>query len=114
MRIGCNSIDAQSGLVTAFKQSDLDSYARIFVLNPAEVQHLRNTELPMQDGIILFETSKLKYQAMRLNVPVPADWEALGDYEHLKFYELNAVPNDWQFDNNGHWIGAYYSFESDN
>ncbi len=46
-----------------------------------------------------------RYQAMRRNIPLPPGVEADGDYQHLQWYELDSVPDNWRFNDNGDWIG---------
>jgi hypothetical protein len=106
----CNwFLGTRAGLITAFDRSDMQQYARIFVLNPRDAPALGRAADRMNDGRITFETEQQKYEAMRLNVPIAGRVPNMINYQFLSFHRLDAIPGDWLFDGNGNWIGADYS-----
>ena len=100
----CNwFLGTKSGLITAFNESDRESYDRLFVLNPREG---RTAPAGQSDSDrITFRTAEEKYEAMRQRVPLPAEMKPLAPSDHLQFYELNALPEHWLFNAEGNWIG---------
>lgn len=105
----CNwFLGTRSGLITAFNRDDAPKYARIFVLNPIDSQALGDTAHRMHDGVILFETERQQYEAMRLNVPV-AEMTKMINYRRFDLHAMYKIPDDWLFDGSGMWIGADYS-----
>jgi len=105
----CNwFLGTRAGLITAFNRDDIQKYARVFVLNPRDAQVLGDAADRIVDDRITFTTERQKYEAMRLNVPVAGRVPNMINYRFVNFYRLDAVPDDWLFDDTGTWIGADY------
>ena len=95
----CNwFLGTKSGLITALHKDDFQSYDRVFVLNPREGR-------PATAGVSRGD-AKDAYRVMRRNVPLAAEAQPLVQTEHLTFYELRTLPDTWQFDSDGNWIGS--------
>lgn len=102
----CNwFLGTRSGLITAFNRSDLETYDRVYVLNP------RGGGLPpgardrAEDGTRLVVSDADRYRQMRRDVPLPAGSEPLDGYEHIDVFELTELPESWLFGDDGQWIG---------
>ncbi|MDJ0698808.1 MAG: hypothetical protein QNJ07_03040 [Woeseiaceae bacterium] len=97
----CNwFLGTRAGLITAFDRKDFGAANRLFVLN---LPYSRAAEDVAANHVVTSETER--YEVMRRNIPMPAGAEPDGRYKHLQWYELESVPYNWRFDDNGDWIG---------
>jgi len=102
----CNwFLGTRSGLITAFNKNDWGSYKRIFVLDPQEGQPATRKAPSAEISEVVYLTEEEKYVAMRRSIPMPPELVPLTDSEHLTFYELHAIPENWLFSTTGDWIG---------
>ena len=102
----CNwFLGTKSGLITAFNESDRESYDRLFVLNPSEGRPATAPADQSDSDRITFRTAQEKYAAMRQRVPLLPEMKPLATSDHLEFHELHAMPEHWLFNAEGDWIG---------
>ena len=97
----CNwFLGTRAGLITAFNRSDFDTANRVFVLN---LPRARTMEDEVASGAVMNEAER--YRVLRRNIPMPAVTDPAGGYEHLSWYILESLPDDWHFDEHGDWVG---------
>ncbi len=102
----CNwFLGTSSGLVTAFDKGDLETYDRVYVLNPSEERPAATPDNARDGDRLTFLTPQDRALAMRQRIPLPIASKPVFASDHLELYELQTVPEIWLFDAEGKWIG---------
>ncbi|MCB0636840.1 MAG: hypothetical protein KDC54_09505 [Lewinella sp.] len=93
-------LGARAGVITALQREDFDTYARIFILNPAEGRF----DPSAFDGRQAAHEAD-RYFFMLHNIPPPAGADTLYRSPYLELFRLPEPPTEWVFDETGQWMG---------
>lgn len=94
-------LGTRGSLLTAVQQDVLEHYDRIFVLNTLE---RRAPELK-PDECRLAQSEYDRYWATRHDIPLGAGAVPDSDYDRFALYQLEKLPENWVFDQEGRWTG---------